>query len=72
MHITLTQSDIKRIIKDAEYAIEVLQLSIEERTTSLADLKDAFKEEQDEIKERTELVQYLKYNVKLNARDGKK
>lgn len=66
MHITLTQSDIKRITSDVNVAILELQLALdksskEERITL-----------EEEIKERTELVQYLKYNVKLNARDGKK
>lgn len=60
MNITLTQSDIKRIIKDVEDAISVIQTE----ENSLA--------KNEEIKERLELVQYLKYNVKLNARDGKK
>ena len=60
MHITLTQSDIKRIIKDTEAEID--------RLSKLADSSDL----DEEILERKELVQYLKYNVKLNARDGKK
>lgn len=66
MYITLTQSDIKRITSDVNVAILELQLALdksskEERITL-----------EEEIKERLELVQYLRYNVKLNARDGKK
>lgn len=70
MHITLTQSDIKRIIKDTEAEIENLEILLtgDKAQNDIIESSNIAIE----LVERQELVQYLRYNIKLNTRDGKK